>query len=174
MAINLSAKGLPDARLSDRILGILARHGVDPHSLVVELTETATFADQFQTGRSLRALAKAGVLVSVDDFGTGHSSLSRLRDLPVRELKIDRSFVVELAESNRDHRLIAGIVALAKTLGLEVVAEGVETEVMSDQLVALGVDQLQGYLIARPMDAASATRWIEAYLGDNAGRQQDG
>jgi diguanylate cyclase (GGDEF)-like protein len=160
VAVNLSPKGLPDVRLPERILTVLDRHGVPGTQLVIELTESATIGDQFQTERSLRALAAAGVKISIDDFGTGHSSLARLRRLPVHELKIDKSFVMELADQRGDEAIVAGIIDLARHLGLRVVAEGVETVEIRDHLAKLGADHLQGYLISAPMDAAAATTWL--------------
>lgn len=163
VAVNLSPKGLPDVRLADRILATLERHGVPPRQLVVELTESATIGDQFQTERSLKALAAAGVKISIDDFGTGHSSLARLRRLPVHELKIDKSFIMELADQQGDEAIVAGIIDLARHMGLRVVAEGVETAEIRDKLAALGADHLQGYLISPPMDPETATTWLQRH-----------
>jgi EAL domain-containing protein (putative c-di-GMP-specific phosphodiesterase class I) len=102
--------------------------------------------------------------VSIDDFGTGHSSLASLRRLPAAELKIDRAFVADLATSRDAQAIAKAIVQMAHSLGLRVVAEGVETEAQRDRLIALGCDELQGYLFARPMTAAALALWA---LGDD-------
>ena len=160
VAVNLSARSLPDTRLAERVLTTLERHRLPCRRLVIEVTETATVGDQQQTERTLRALVGAGVRISIDDFGTGHSSLARLRHMPFHELKIDKSFVMELADQAADAALVAGVIDLARHLGMQVVAEGVETPAVRAKLTALGADILQGYLVSAPLPADAATAWL--------------
>ena len=107
-----------------------------------------------------RSLRNSGVQISVDDFGTGYSSLSYLRDLPIDELKLDQSFVLPMAEDNRTATLVASTIALAHSLGLRMVAEGVETIVAYTELARLGCDQAQGYFMSRPVPAAEFDHWL--------------
>jgi diguanylate cyclase (GGDEF)-like protein len=165
VAINLSALQLRDQTLVDRILAALRRHGVQPGQLTCEITESVAMSDAALARRSFERLGAAGIHVSIDDFGTGHSSLAYLRQLPVQELKIDRSFVTDLAHSADARAIVEAVLRMAHALGLKVVAEGVETERQHELLVQMGCDELQGYLYARPMPAEALTRWA---LGEAA------
>jgi len=161
VAINLSAHQLRDESLVERICQALDHHQVDPAYLLCEITESVAMEDIEVTQRAFEGLAKIGVFLSIDDFGTGYSSLSYLRQLPARQLKIDRSFVKDL-EENRDARaVVEAVVRLAHALELSVVAEGVETEAQRDILVRLGCDELQGFLFARPMPAHDLLQWAQ-------------
>lgn len=159
VAINLSALQLRDETLVERILAALRRHGVQPGQLTCEITESVAMSDAALARRSFERLGAAGIHVSIDDFGTGHSSLAYLRQLPVQELKIDRSFVTDLAHSADARAIVEAVLRMGHALGLKVVAEGVETERQHELLVQLGCDELQGWLYARPMPAAALTRW---------------
>ncbi len=160
VAINLSAHQLRDADLSGRIERTLARYQVDPERLLCEITESVAMEDIEATRRAFERLARNGVYLSIDDFGTGYSSLSYLRQLPAKQLKIDRGFVKDL-EASRDARAIVdAIVRLAHALGLRVVAEGVETQGQRDILLELDCDELQGYLFAHPMPASELLSWM--------------
>ena len=159
VAVNLSALQMRDDGLVDRLLETLQRHGVRPCQLTCEITETVAMSDTAAARRTFERLGAAGIHVSIDDFGTGHSSLAYLRQLPVEELKIDRSFVADLARSDDARAIVEAVLHMAHALGLKVVAEGVEDEVQRDLLVQLGCDELQGYLFARPMPADALTRW---------------
>jgi EAL domain-containing protein (putative c-di-GMP-specific phosphodiesterase class I) len=152
VAVNLAAANLVDPRIIEDVSAALARHGVEPASLTLELTETAVLDDEDAATATLVGLAELGVTLSVDDFGTGYSSLSRVSRHPFTELKIDRSFVMELMHQQRP--VVATMVRLAKTLGLRVVAEGVEDEASLNALRGLGCDVAQGYLLSRPVPAA--------------------
>ena len=168
VSINLSVHQLRQGSLSRHLQRALQRHGIQPQLLTVELTESVAMDDADGTIRTIEALNALGVHISIDDFGTGHSSLSYLRRLNVGELKIDRSFVFDL-ESSRDARAIVdAIVRLAQALGLKVVAEGVETEAQSAILRMLGCDELQGFLYAKPMSARSLALWATNAEGPTA------
>ena len=162
VAINLSVHQLRDPNLLVRIRQSLERHRVDPSQLLCEITETAAMADVDATQRVFEQMRGIGVFLSIDDFGTGYSSLSYLRQLPARQLKIDRSFVTDL-EANTDARAVVhAVINLAHALDLRVVAEGVETEAQRAILSSLECDELQGYLFARPMPAEALREWIRA------------
>jgi diguanylate cyclase len=146
----------------------LAGHRIPPGRFTCEITESVAMEDTEVTRRAFERLRSAGVHVSIDDFGTGYSSLASLRRLSAAELKIDRAFVCDL-ESSADARSIAkAIVQMAHTLGLRVVAEGVETEAQRDLLVGMGCDELQGYLFARPMTAQALELWATGDMPQDA------
>ncbi len=154
VAVNLSARQLADPDLVATVEDVLARTGLPPDALWLEITESMLMADADGAIRVLQALREVGVHLSIDDFGTGYSSLSYLRRFPVEELKIDRSFVVAMAGSADDAAIVASVTALAHTLGLEVVAEGIETVEQLESVRALGIDVAQGYLFSRPASAS--------------------
>jgi len=162
VSINIAGTTLHDARLMDSIMGRIERTNFPRHLLGIELTERQLLLGSGQSLRSLDRLASAGLWLSIDDFGTGTSSLAALRHIPAHELKIDKSFVDDLRSG--DSALIGTIVAMAHQLGLTVVAEGVEDEVTWRWLRAHGADHAQGYYFARPAPAAA----IEAMLSGNA------
>jgi EAL domain-containing protein (putative c-di-GMP-specific phosphodiesterase class I) len=151
MSVNLSAKQLGDPDLLPEIRRILDETRLNPRFLKLELTETTVMADVDSTDATLRDLKSLGLGLAVDDFGTGYSSLSYLKRLPLDTLKIDRSFVDGLGTDPQDTAIVRTVIALAKSLHLEVTGEGVETEEQSIQLQQLGCDRGQGYLFARPM-----------------------
>ncbi|MBV8209891.1 MAG: EAL domain-containing protein [Burkholderiaceae bacterium] len=160
VAINLSVHQLRDPNLLIRIRRSLECHRVDPSQLLCEITESAAMADVDATQRVFEQMRQIGVFLSIDDFGTGYSSLSYLRQLPARQLKIDRTFVTDL-ESNTDARAVVhAVINLAHALDLRVVAEGVETEGQRNILSSLECDELQGYLFAQPMPAEALQAWI--------------
>jgi diguanylate cyclase len=169
VAINLSVHQLRRPDLPDRIAAALARHQINPDLLTCEITESVAMEDSDTTMKIFECLAEIGVHISIDDFGTGYSSLSYLRKLPVGELKIDRSFVLDLETSGDACAVVEAVVKLAHTLGLKVVAEGVETEGQNRILRSFGCDQLQGYLFAKPMSAKALTLWAM----DDGGRSHD-
>ncbi len=159
VAINLSAHQLRHADLADRIGTALRRHGVDPRLLTCEITESVAMEDASSAMGMVDKLVAMGVNISVDDFGTGYSSLSYLCKLRAGELKIDRSFVLELETSADARAVVDAVVKLAQALGLKVVAEGVETEAQHRILRAFGCHELQGFLFARPMRAGALSAW---------------
>lgn len=150
VAINVSPVELAAPGLAENVLAELAVHDVPAELLQVEITESAPMADLAQARTQLAALQAAGVRVHLDDFGTGYSSLSMLRDLPVDTLKIDRSIVDRVDTHTADAQLVAGVIGAAHSLGLTVVAEGVERPAQLQRLRELGCDSAQGYLISRP------------------------
>jgi diguanylate cyclase len=168
MAVNLSARSLLDASLPDVVQGALSRWGVAPHLLDLEITETIIMTDPARARRVLTELADIGVTLSIDDFGTGYSSLAYLRDLPVHQLKIDRSFVQELGARSGDAVIVRSVVDLARNLGLRTIAEGVEDAATWEQLTDLGCDSAQGFYLARPMAAPRFQAWIEGYVATPA------
>jgi EAL domain-containing protein (putative c-di-GMP-specific phosphodiesterase class I) len=163
VAVNLAAANLADPRLPDDVADALRRHDIRPSELTLEVTETAVIDDDAAAGRTLRQLAELEVQVSIDDFGTGHSSLARLSRHPFGELKIDRSFVMELTGQERP--IVATIIRLAKTLNLRVVAEGVEDQATLNALRTLGCDVAQGYLLSRPVPASEIPQVIARLHG---------
>ena len=161
VAINISGHQLRQDNLVQHVEAALTRHGIPPGRLTCEITESVAMEDTSQTRAAFERLRRAGLHISIDDFGTGYSSLAVLRRLPAAEIKIDRAFITDLATSADARSIVQTVVQLARTLDLRVVAEGVETEAQRDQLVALGCDELQGHLFAKPMTAASLALWAD-------------
>lgn len=163
IAVNVSPRSLHHAAFPGRVAELLEAHGTLAGSLTLEITENLVLSDPDGSARCLHRLHDMGVTLAIDDFGRGYSSLSYLRRLPVHQLKIDRSFLVDLAEGE-DDTLVRCMIDLAHNLGLQVVAEGVETEGVCQQLVELGCDAVQGYHVCRPAPAAGVAGWIERRL----------
>lgn len=161
VSINLSVHQLREPDLVERIERALRRNFVPASHLLCEITESVAMEDIKATQRAFEDLARIGVFLSIDDFGTGYSSLSYLRQLPARQLKIDRSFVQDLEGSNDARAVVDAVIRLSHALGLRVVAEGVETSGQSDVLLQMGCDELQGYFFARPMPADMLFAWTE-------------
>jgi diguanylate cyclase (GGDEF)-like protein len=160
LAVNLSPSNLIDARLPADIGALMRRHGTPPGAFELEITEETVMRDPGAALDMIARIGELGVEFSLDDFGTGYSSLEQLRRLPVRTLKIDRSFVMEMTECREDERIVRSVVALAHSLDLLVVAEGVETAAHLETLAALGCDLAQGYHVGRPLSADSLERWL--------------
>ena len=159
VAVNLSPRTLQDPALPRRIADMLAVYAVPPQSLALEITENILMSDPARSMDSLKRLHEMGVRIVIDDFGTGYSSLSYLRQLPIDELKIDRSFIAGLL-SGADDVIVRATIDLAHNLGLRVVAEGVESGEVQARLTALGCDAVQGTLIRAPAPAAEVRTWI--------------
>lgn len=160
IAVNLSASSLVDADLPEEVFAMLAARGLPPAALQLEITEEFLMADRERARSILTRLREGGVQISVDDFGTGYSSLSYLRDLPIDELKLDRSFVSPMADDARAAALVASTIGLAHSLGLRMVAEGVDNEVTYAELKRLGCDQAQGFFMSRAVPAAELDYWL--------------
>ena len=168
MAVNLSVRALMDGALPEEVASALARESLDATALILEITESTIMADPNRAIEILRRLADQGVSLAIDDFGTGYSSLAYLKRLPVNEVKVDRSFVMNLATDADDAVIVRSTVDLARNLGLRVVAEGVEDAASWDHLRLLGCDAVQGYHLARPMPAAAFQAWLANYRRDSS------
>jgi diguanylate cyclase (GGDEF)-like protein/PAS domain S-box-containing protein len=160
MSVNLSARQFAQPDLIGQVRQVLQETGLDAKYLKLEITESAVMDNSEQAIETLKQLRALGVELSIDDFGTGYSSLSYLHRFPISMLKIDRSFVNQMTEQNENTELVRTIVMLAGNLGMDVVAEGIETETQLSQLQALDCKRGQGYYFARPMDAATAQNFL--------------
>ncbi len=160
VAVNVSARSLTRGSFDDDVMRILDETGVPPEGLIVEVTETTLLADPERAAEVLRRLSAAGVSISIDDFGQGQTSLAYLSVLPVTELKIDRSFVADMLENGAHESIVRSIIDLGHNLSLRVVGEGIENAEVLAALRAGGCDIAQGFLLARPMPAASLPEWL--------------
>jgi len=160
LAINLCARDIEDPSLLERVSRYLDKAQVPAHRLVIEVTENAVMHDTTLACEVLRQLRASGVRVSLDDFGTGQSSLAKLRDIPVDELKIDRSFVAGIGGGTLESLIVGSIIELGHAAGCSVVAEGVETESERALIAGLGADVIQGWLFARAMPVDEFDRWL--------------
>ncbi|HZT16207.1 MAG TPA: EAL domain-containing protein [Gaiellaceae bacterium] len=160
VAVNLSARDLVDAELPDTVAGLLDEHGVEPRRLELEITESVLLTDPTRAGGVLARLDAMGVRLAIDDFGSGYSSLAYLKRLPVGAIKIDRSFVTNMGRDENDAVIVRSTIDLGRTLGLRVVAEGVEDERAWSELARLRCDQAQGYFLSRPLPAEALAAWL--------------
>jgi diguanylate cyclase (GGDEF)-like protein len=165
VAVNLSARCLSEPDLVDRVSRALQRHGVPGELLTLELTEGSVVSDSVRGSSVLGDLHALGLRLSMDDFGTGYSSLSQLRQLPIDEVKVDKSFVLGMSTSQGESFIARSIIELAHNLGLHVVAEGVEDEVTRNLLAEMGCDKLQGFLVSRPLPEDRLESWLLARTG---------
>jgi EAL domain-containing protein (putative c-di-GMP-specific phosphodiesterase class I) len=154
--VNLSARQFTQPDLLGQIKRALRETGLDPRSLRLEITESVLMENVEAVADTLRQLRALGVELSIDDFGTGYSSLSYLHRLPVDTLKVDRSFVSQMSQNDENREIVRTIVTLARSLGLKVVAEGIETAEQMAQLLALECEGGQGYLFSRAVEAEAA------------------
>jgi diguanylate cyclase (GGDEF)-like protein/PAS domain S-box-containing protein len=173
IAVNISVRNLLEEELPGTLEGILEVSGVDASYLTLEVTEGAIMEDPERALDIVSELAKLGVGISVDDFGTGYSSLGYVKQLPANEIKIDRSFVMEMGHSLPDETIVRSTIDLVHSLGRKVVAEGVETKAIWEKLLEFGVDYGQGYLFSRPRTADSFIDWIESKYGNPADQAKD-
>jgi EAL domain-containing protein (putative c-di-GMP-specific phosphodiesterase class I) len=162
ISVNLSAANVTDLDLPAKVSAALQRHGLPPAALTLELVEDTLMADPERGRAVLGELRRLGLRTSIDDYGTGYSSLAYLRTLPADELKLDLSLTADVATDRRAAAIVKHTVALAHDLGLSMVAEGVEDLETADALTALGCDVAQGYGIARPMPVADFLGWLES------------
>ncbi|MBV8716072.1 MAG: EAL domain-containing protein, partial [Chloroflexi bacterium] len=160
MSINLSMRNLHDPELPSTIAGLLRSEGLEPNRINLEITESTIMANPERALAVLRDLRALGLRMAIDDFGTGYSSMAYLKGLSVDALKIDKSFVRNLATDPSDRAIVRSAVELAHNLGLQVVAEGVEDTVSYQQLSKLGCDLAQGYYMGKPMPVAELERWL--------------
>jgi EAL domain-containing protein (putative c-di-GMP-specific phosphodiesterase class I) len=161
VAVNASPRQFEQGRLAQQLVKITDEYSVEPSLIQIEITETALMKHIEGHGNTLQALRDIGVRVSIDDFGTGYSSLSYLKHLPIDCLKIDRSFVHDMVSDTRDAAIVSAVVGIARSLGIRVVAEGVESTQQVEQLRALGCDAAQGYLFHRPMSGERVRALLE-------------
>jgi len=151
LAVNVSARNLEAAAFPESVAALLAEFGVPANQLNLEITETALAADAVAAAQAVAALAGQGIAIAIDDFGVGYTSLSQLRTLPIAELKIHQSFVVDLERDERDRAIVRSVIGLADGLGCRVTAEGVETPAAAIWLAAAGCECAQGYLFSKPL-----------------------
>jgi EAL domain-containing protein (putative c-di-GMP-specific phosphodiesterase class I) len=158
--VNCAPPELLGGRAVPRLLDLVARSGLPPDRLLLEVTEDSFVTDPERARTVLEQLRRQHVQAAIDDYGTGFSSLAYLRDLPVQELKMDRSFTATLDSDHRSRVIVESTLQMAHAMGLRLVAEGVEDASTAASLVAMGVDVLQGYHIARPMPAEDVVTWV--------------
>ncbi|HEY4347168.1 MAG TPA: EAL domain-containing protein [Gaiellaceae bacterium] len=158
VAVNVTGRDLVDLDFPDEVAALLAKAGVHPSRLELEITERTIMSDPMRACAVLKRLSESGIRIAIDDFGSGHASLAYLRGLPISVLKIDKSFVLGMIADREDDALVRAAIDLGHNLGLEVVAEGVETAEATDRLRALGCDTLQGYHLGRPQAPPASWR----------------
>lgn len=163
LSFNLSSAQLMDPATSDNILSILARVGLDPRRVELEITETAVMTSADTAHRIITDLRAQGVKISLDDFGTGQSSLGRLRDFTFDKVKIDRAFISKIATDRASTHIVKAIIAMCNGLGLEVVAEGIEASDDAETLKAVGCGMGQGYYYGKPVDAAATQLYLQEH-----------
>jgi diguanylate cyclase (GGDEF)-like protein len=162
VSVNLSVRSLQDRKLPGQVQKLVDKHFCDPDTVILEITESALMSDPLTARRVMRRLSNMGFQISIDDFGTGYSSLAYLKQLPVDEIKIDRSFVTRMDRDENDAVIVRATIDLAHNLGLKVVAEGVESSDVWDLLEMLGCDTAQGYFIRKPLQPGELASWIES------------
>ncbi len=161
IAVNISARNLQDNNLPDKIASLLKKHHISPDRLELEITESAIIVDPLRALETLCRIHELGVSLSIDDFGTGYTSLSHLRKLPIKTLKIDFSFINNMPKSKDDAALVQSIIHLGHNLGLDVIAEGVENQIILDMLDNFDCDIAQGHFICSPMVGGHMTEWLK-------------
>jgi EAL domain-containing protein (putative c-di-GMP-specific phosphodiesterase class I) len=162
MAINVSAKQLSRKSFADRVRTLIEETGVDPSLVEIEVTEGVIVEGAGEAREAIDQIAALGVGIAIDDFGTGYSGLAYLKRLPIDTVKIDQSFVRDLTIDPDDAAIVTAIVAMARSLGVDVIAEGVETEEQVAELKRLGCQRAQGFLLSRPMPAAALSRLLRS------------
>jgi EAL domain-containing protein (putative c-di-GMP-specific phosphodiesterase class I) len=162
IAINLSARNLMEPDLISSITASLKKHDVSPADFTLEITESAVMRQPDKALQTIHDLKAMGFSLSLDDYGTGYTSLSYLKEMPVDELKIDQSFIFNCLKSEMDCAIVQSTIALVSTLGLKVVAEGIESKAVWERLKEMGCDKGQGYFIARPMPPEDFSQWLDS------------
>ena len=160
ISVNVSARSFQSRGLVGSIRAALERAGLDGSSLEIEVTEATLMADLEEGARTLDRLSELGVSIAIDDFGTGYSSLSYLKRLPIHTLKIDQSFLEDMANNPRDVAVVRSIIELGHNLDCQVVAEGVEDEIIRQRLQDLGCDLVQGFHISKPLPNEGFGEWL--------------
>jgi EAL domain-containing protein (putative c-di-GMP-specific phosphodiesterase class I) len=171
-SVNLSTRDLLDQELPAKFAELLARHQLAPAAFCLEITESAIMDDPVRAQHTLERLHAMGVDLSIDDFGTGYSSLAYLKRLPVDELKIDKSFVLNMENDAGDAMIVRSTIDLGHNMGLRVVAEGIESEAVWRLLAAMGCDQGQGYFMSRPMPGEQLLAWLAQWRAPGAAQAE--
>ncbi|MDI3275655.1 EAL domain-containing protein [Pseudomonas sp. AL03] len=161
VAVNISAGNLQDDKLVFQIVDLLEQHKLTPNMLVFEVTESAIMLDSDAARTLLRQLHTLGIHIAIDDFGVGYTSLAQLKDLPISELKIDKSFVLAMQSDQANELIVWSVVDLGHKLGMEVIAEGVETSEVLDALGGYHCDMAQGFHVCRPVNAEAFMQWYK-------------
>ncbi|WP_018604521.1 bifunctional diguanylate cyclase/phosphodiesterase [Uliginosibacterium gangwonense] len=172
VSVNLSTRNLLDVTLPEALSGLLEEYGVPPSALELEITETALMTDPERAMQVVARIAALGMALSIDDFGTGYSSLAYLKRLPLHALKIDRSFVMDMLDDEQDAIIVRSTIGLAHSLGLRVIAEGVENTATLEQLREFGCDEAQGYLLGRPLPPEAAFELMQTTAEGSEDRPQ--
>lgn len=165
--INLSVKDLQDVLIAPKLRKILDKHTTQAHQLMLEITESAMMTDISQVKKTMTQISEAGLVFSIDDFGTGYSSLALLRDLPVGQIKIDRSFITHMANNKADLAIVKSTIYLGQNLECNVVAEGVEDAEAEALLIELGCDYAQGYYYSKPKNIDDFIEYLQKYNNDH-------
>ena len=160
MAVNISAVDLSDLSLPHTVSSLLSTHKIEPEKLVLEVTESAVMSDPEIAINALNMLSRMNIKISIDDFGTGFSSMAQLKKMPVDEIKIDKAFVLELATNSEDQVMVKTLIAMAQNLGLSTVAEGVENAESVELLKTMGCSTAQGFHLSRPQPSQDITPWL--------------
>ena len=160
VAVNLSALEFRQRDVAAEIAAVLLETGLAPQYLEIELTESVLMHQTGQVLDTLNAIKALGVGISIDDFGTGYSSLAYLKRYPIDKLKIDRSFVMDTPDNADDVAIVTAIIQMGRSLQLQTVAEGVETQAQIELLAGLGCDLMQGFVVSAPLDAEATERWL--------------
>jgi EAL domain-containing protein (putative c-di-GMP-specific phosphodiesterase class I) len=165
VAVNLSARNLLDEKLDENVAELLAWHGIDPSLLKLEITESAVMTDPTRAAEVLERLAAQGIAISIDDFGAGYTSIRQLRDLPISELKVDRSFVTAMEDDPSNSTIVRSVIELGHNLGMTAVAEGIESLETLKCLTGYACDVAQGYYLSRPLLAEDFDVWRARWAG---------
>ncbi len=161
ISVNISMINLQDPEFPKRVAEILQNTGINPSFLELEITETAIMANPARAIQCVTQLNNMGIQITIDDFGVGYSSMAYLKKLPVSKIKVDKSFVMDMASSKSDEIIVRSIIGLGHNLGLHVVAEGVESKEIWEQLKQLECDSAQGYGISRPIPLEKLDNWLQ-------------
>jgi len=165
ISVNLSASNLQDMQLSEDVQILLEKYNMNPKTLTLEITESFIMSNPARARGILQSLSSMGINLSIDDFGTGYSSLAYLKKLPVNEIKVDKSFVIDMLENMSDEIIVRTVINLAHNLGLQVVAEGIESKEVWDKLQAINCNTAQGYYLSKPIPAESFYLWYTEHNG---------
>jgi len=168
VAVNLSAVQFRHPRIMADVLDALSSSGLEPGYLELELTESLLLQNEAIVQQTVRNWKAKGIKLAIDDFGTGYSSLAYLKHFKVDKLKIDRSFIIDIRQDEEARAIVQAMIQMARSLNLRTIAEGVEEVAMAEQLRAMGCDEAQGYLYARPLQAEELIRWIERRRPDRS------